>query len=158
MLTQILFAIVRTIGSRITAAARWWIEQRERAQEEMRESASNGDLTRWRLWLLLMRGADVNAKDIRDNTALHRASMHGHTDVAEILLEAGANVNAKDDIRGKTALHCAARNRHMDVARLLLEAGADVNARDGNGWTALHRASVNGHTEIANLLREYGAA
>ncbi|MBR4985307.1 MAG: ankyrin repeat domain-containing protein [Proteobacteria bacterium] len=55
------------------------------------------------------------------------------------LIEAGADINAKDD-NGKTPLHwCVSlRSSNDDIAKLLIGAGADVNAKDNKGRTPLH--------------------
>ena len=64
------------------------------------------------------------------------AAGRGHADVAKLLLDKGADVNAKTG-KGKTALMMAAENGHADIVHALLGKGADVNAKTSNGWTAL---------------------
>ena len=117
------------------------------------------------------KGADVNAVNIRGNTALIEASSNGHTEIVKLLIEAGADVNAmtkfevRSSITGKdfaptggyTALMAASEYGHMEIVKILIEAGADVNARDHKGWTAVNFALEVGHTEIVELLRESGA-
>ena len=86
-------------------------------------------------------------------TALHFAAYFGKAEVARILLEAGAGVNAAAD--NETAvqpLHSAAAGRHLEVCRLLLAAGADVNARQATGFTPLHAAAQNGDPELVELF------
>ena len=60
-------------------------------------------------------------------TALHVAAKNGHVDVAKVLIQNGADVNAVEKDKW-TALHLAARNGHVDVAKVLIQNGADVNA------------------------------
>jgi len=86
-------------------------------------------------------------------TALHFAAFFGKLEVARILLEAGARVDAYADnpIRVQP-LHSAAANRHLEVCRLLLAVGADVNARQGGGFTPLHAAAQNGDPEMVELF------
>jgi len=57
-----------------------------------------------------------------------RAAAHGRVEVARILIDAGANVNARDS-HGETALMRAAQMGYAETAKLLIESGADVNAR-----------------------------
>ena len=58
--------------------------------------------------LLLSKGADVNAKDSKGETALMVAAFYGRKETVELLLSKGADVNAKDN-EGKTALISSAR-------------------------------------------------
>ena len=84
------------------------------------------------------------------------ASQNGHKDIVQWLLDAGADVNAKDTYSW-TALMSASSNGHKDIVRLLLDAGVDVNAKSNGGWTALMYASHYGHRDIETLLRKYDA-
>ena len=119
------------------------------------EAAEKGQLGLVRLLIHL--GADINPQEDEDGyTALHCAALKGHVDVAELLIKAGAEKNAKDKF-GYTALHCAAVFGHVDVAKLLIAKGADINAKDKYGDTALYCAARNGHRHVAKLLIENGA-
>jgi cytohesin len=73
--------------------------------------------------------------------------------MAELLIAAGADVNAKSD-GGSTPLHGAALRGKEEVAELLIAKGADVNAKNENGTTPLHFADTR---EIAELLIAKGA-
>lgn len=86
-------------------------------------------------------------------SALMLATIMGHTETAQLLLEAGAPVNHS----GWTPLiYAAARNR-TDIARLLIAKGAELNAAAENGTTALMMAAREGHLQILLLLLEHGA-
>jgi hypothetical protein len=98
----------------------------------------------------LDKGANVNAKMWR-RTPLHSATAGGHTEIAELLIDNGADVNANEDY-GWTPLHLAAKYGHREVAELLIAKGADMNAKKKDGWTPLHLAALYGHTEIVELL------
>ena len=91
-------------------------------------------------------------------TPLHLAAFFGHAEVAELLLERGADVAsvARNQMR-VMPLHSAAAGKHVAIARLLVEHGADVNASQERGFTPLHAAAQNGDVELARLLLEGGA-
>ena len=85
--------------------------------------------------------------------------MKGHKEVAELLIDKGADVNAKDEW-GSTPLHYAALKGHKEVAELLIDKGADVHAKGDDGKTpidfATHPDNPNAAAEIADLLRKHG--
>ena len=89
-------------------------------------------------------------------TLLHWATMEGHTELAKMLIDAEADVNAKDEDKW-TPLHWAARNNRIEIAKALIEAGADLNAKDSAKWTPLHWVAMEGHPEIAKGLIDAGA-
>ena len=110
--------------------------------------------------MLFKVGIDVNAEKYSPilplmvaskKTPLMVASKNGHTKIVKLLLEKGADVNAK-----MTALMLAAANGHTEIIKLLLEKGADVNAKNKYGSTALMFAAANGRTEIVQILLEKG--
>src|SRR5882672_1659802 len=72
--------------------------------------------------LLLDRGADINGKMTRGQSALIAAAYEGHTDIVKLLLSRGANVNA--DWEGCTALDSARQKDHAEIVDLLQRAGA----------------------------------
>ena len=74
---------------------------------------------------LLARGADPNAVEQRNQTALMWAAAEGHAAVVHALLEVGADLDAKLK-SGFTPLFFAVREGHVYVVHTLLEAGADV--------------------------------
>ena len=82
------------------------------------------------------------------------AASRGNIKRVKLLIEEGADVNARDE-DGSTALIEAARYEHTEIAKLLIENGADVNAKDKDGWTALMGVAKTGET--AKLLIEHGA-
>jgi ankyrin repeat protein len=134
----------------------------------------------------LRKGVDVNARDDEGYTALHRACAAGNLPIVTILLEAGADIHARENESGMTPLFNAdagtseyliaggadvnARTpkgmtpliwavywKSIDKVTLLLKRGADVNAGAGSTKTALHIAANWGHVAIAALLLEAGA-
>jgi ankyrin repeat protein len=86
-------------------------------------------------------------------TALHFAAYFGKAEIARMLLEAGAAVDAVADNEMRVRpLHSAAASRYLEVCRLLVAAGADVNAREAGGFAPLHAAAQNGDPELVELL------
>eukprot|EP01043_Picozoa_sp_COSAG02_P034021 COSAG02_NODE_2356_length_9072_cov_14.450017_2_plen_391_part_00 len=104
---------------------------------------------------LLERGADPDADNEHDWTALHAAATKGHEECVAALVEAGATVDAEDG-GCSTPLMAAARGGHVEVTRLLLKSGADIAKRDGmgnrGGRTALSRAKRAGKHDVVALL------
>lgn len=92
-------------------------------------------------------------KDINNITALHFAAIKDRKAIAKLLLEKGANVNAKNKNR-VTPLHFAAYEGHEDIVQLLIEKGADVNAKNKDKKTAAQVAKTDA---IKNYLLEKAA-
>lgn len=74
----------------------------------------------------------------------------------KVIIEEGADINAKDS-DGSTALMWAAWRNELDAAKLLIQSGADVNAKDSKAVTALMYASEKNSHHVAKLLIEKGA-
>jgi ankyrin repeat protein len=81
--------------------------------------------------MLIEEGADVNAANVNEVTALYRAAELGHHKVVPLLLAKGADTEAKDKF-GRTVTFSAAARGHVATLKMLLEAGADVNVIDVN--------------------------
>jgi ankyrin repeat protein len=90
------------------------------------------------------------------NQAWQAAIRQGDVEQAGHLLEAGAEINARDRY-GQTALMNAARTGQVELVRLLVERGAALNTTAKYNLTALMLAIINGHTEIARILIQAGA-
>jgi ankyrin repeat protein len=89
-------------------------------------------------------------------TPLHWAVQWGFKPVVEGLLNAKADVNAKDDY-GNTPLHLAAGQRATEIMEMLLARKAEVNATTRQGMTALHNAVLRGDKGAVELLLAKGA-
>jgi len=93
---------------------------------------------------------------------LHEAAKRGHLDAVRLLLEHGADPNAREPGDNTTPLHWAAAHGHVDVVRALLDAGADVHGvgdlHDGDviGWATLGGPDAI-HRDVVTLLLERGA-
>eukprot|EP01137_Pigoraptor_chileana_P002762 Opistho-2@42041 len=95
-------------------------------------------------------------RDDKTRTPLHAAAQHGHADIVQLLLEVGAEPNARTS-GGQAALHYACQYNHAEVAEMLLARRSKTNARDNAGNTPLHMCSANGHVRCAQLLLSHGA-
>jgi ankyrin repeat protein len=125
---------------------------------------------------LLAHGATVDTiENWRGQTPLMWAAAEGHGDAMKVLIEAGADVNARSSIiawerqrteeprdkwlppGGLTPLLFTAREGRVDSARVLLDRGADINIVDPDRHTSLIIALSSGHFDVAGLLIERGA-
>jgi quinoprotein dehydrogenase-associated probable ABC transporter substrate-binding protein len=78
-------------------------------------------------------------------------------DIAQELIEKGADVNAKSK-EGVTPLMVAAANNNPPMIGLLIEAGADINAKNNQGKTAKDVAEMNDNAEAAQAIKVLGTA
>ncbi|XP_027889222.1 poly [ADP-ribose] polymerase tankyrase-1 isoform X1 [Xiphophorus couchianus] len=101
---------------------------------------------------------NINCRDAqgRNSTPLHLAAGYNNLEVAEYLLEHGADVNAQDK-GGLIPLHNAASYGHVDIAALLIKYNTCVNATDKWAFTPLHEAAQKGRTQLCALLLAHGA-
>ena len=117
--------------------------------------------------LLLEHKADVNAQsfEIREGhgykkeegkrTPLHWAAAKGRMEVAGILCDAGANIEART-AHDRSAVLEAAMANNISLVTFLLDKGADVNAHTYHGWNMLHTAASQGRLELAELALSRG--
>ncbi len=111
--------------------------------------------------LKLNRVAIVKAMLARVNEPLgpllDEALRRHQAEMVEVILKAGADVNARGK-EGFTALHDAALSGNVGAVQILLDHGADINATDrDSGATPLYMAATMGREEVVNLLLEKGA-
>ena len=102
---------------------------------------------------LLARGADVHqrAANPLQVQPLHAAVVSGDSEIVRALIDAGADVDARQQA-GVTPLMGAAAGGSVELVRLLLEYGADAALQDDAGRTAADWARDRGHPETAALL------
>ena len=103
--------------------------------------------------LLIANGAEVNAGDW---TPLHGAADEGRRDIAEALVQKGADVNAKDK-KGYTPLYYANQNHNLDIIKLLVAKGADIKAVTLKGLTPLQSMSTYDSPDIVEQFLDKGA-
>jgi ankyrin repeat protein len=104
---------------------------------------------------LIEQGVDVNAR-MNGCTALMLASQEGYKEIAGLLIEKGADIDAKNS-NWTTSLMYASQSGNIDIVKMIIDAGADVSARDNMGRIALMYASESGHTDVVMLLITNGA-
>jgi len=112
-------------------------------------------------FLIVERSQNVNTCQHRDGvTPLSIASREGHSKVARVLLEHGADTEARNndnDFSSFSPLDWASGRGHLEVVQVLLEHHADVNSSNKLCTTALHWASMKGDVAIARVLLASGA-
>jgi len=103
---------------------------------------------------LLASGNHINlqCEDRQGFTQLRLAAMKGNRQIAESLLERGAEIDAHDKDQGFTALRWAAQMGHTSLVKLLLGRGASTEPPSIDQWTLLKWAAREGHEEIIVLL------
>ncbi|XP_020839930.1 LOW QUALITY PROTEIN: ankyrin repeat domain-containing protein 23 [Phascolarctos cinereus] len=101
-------------------------------------------------------GGDPDAHDMFHRTALHWASLKGHSQIVNKLWKAGATVDGRDML-DRTPLFWACRGGHLEILKQLLNQGAEVNAQDKIWSTPLHVAVRTGHCDCLEHLIACGA-
>ena len=89
----------------------------------------------------------MNEADKDNRTPLHFAAGGGYYDIAKMLLESGANVDAKDS-KSNTALHYATGYGRVDMTTLLVENGSVVSLQNANGKKPVDLAKLNPENPI----------
>lgn len=106
--------------------------------------------------ILVVAGADVNAKNIHGATPVVTAAFYGKKGLVEYLTTAGANLDAKSE-DGKILAVSAISTGKTNVFEELIDAGANVNQKDENGKTMLHAAVEKADIKTAQELLLKGA-
>jgi ankyrin repeat protein len=118
---------------------------------ELFTAVSAGDVDKVSSLIKNKESVMVNAT-LSDGNPLFVAAQYGHTNVIELLLKNGANINACAK-HGGTALNVATMNNHMGAMKMLLaKEASDIPGKDGK--TALHIAAGGGHTIAVKALLE----
>ncbi|TDV50212.1 ankyrin repeat protein [Pseudomonas graminis] len=116
------------------------------------------DLVRW----LVEQGADVDARDQYQRTALHHRSSSWKGGV-DLLLDLGADIEAQD-YQSETPLQAAIKSHKADAIAALIRRGANKEARSRQGYSLLHLAllttsntDITATAKIAQILLEAGS-
>lgn len=126
---------------------------------EVYEAVEQNDIAR--IKELLAEGADVNKQQPETrHSALHIAIIKRSMKIAQLLVEEGANVNARNKTKS-TPLHVAAMYGHDDIVMYLLSKGANVEAKESRGQTPLMIACTykpsSGRESVIDILLQAGA-
>ena len=95
----------------------------------------------------------IDVANQRGETPLMLAAINNQLELAELLIERGADVNRK----GWTPLHYAATRGHREMIRLLLDKNAYIDSEAENGTTPLMMAAYSAPPLAVKLLLEEGA-
>jgi hypothetical protein len=105
----------------------------------------------------LLPGKNVNLRDQRSGTtALEHAVRNGNREMTQLLLSAGADVNARN-AGGQTVLMMLGEEATADLVWDLVNAGAKVNQKDNEGNTPLIEAAGLNNIEVLKTLLDTGA-
>ena len=102
---------------------------------------------------------DVKAKSAveKPKTDLQTAVVSGNLEIVKQHIEAGTDINVKDQMSGSTPLITAATFGKTAIAKALIDANADLDVKNNEGSTALHAAAFFCHIEIVQMLMDAGA-
>ena len=102
---------------------------------------------------LVERGANVNVRDEKRLTPLHKAFNFCNIEVAKFLVEKGADIEAKNCI-GRTSFMLASYGGNMGNIKCLIEADVDVEVKDDDGRTFRHFLEKGKEEIVDSLLRD----
>jgi ankyrin repeat protein len=97
-------------------------------------------------------GAEVNGRGY----PLNAAARTGQAEMVALLIQRGADVNARDLIGNPPLVEAVLSSNGVEVAKMLLAAGADPYAQEKTCGTALHLAAQQGNVAMAELLLAVG--
>lgn len=116
-------------------------------EDKLISAVKKGDLKEVETFIAA--GADLEARDNKNMTALMIAAEKGYTDIVKILIKAGVNVTAKDNFNW-TAFFRAADKNHPEIVKILIAAGG---AENSDSLEELLVKSVhNGNTQMVKAL------
>ena len=121
------------------------------ADERYLAAATAGDLPGVRA--ALADGADMNAVDREEASAILHAARGGHLDVVRALIAAGIDIDAQDQICSNPFLF-GCTNADLELVKTMVEAGADLTRRTRMGGNGLTPAAEKGHLDVVRYLLE----
>ena len=116
-------------------------------------SAKKGDIESIKQHIAF--GTDLNSKgSSRDETALIIASCQGHSDIVELLINNGVNLDIQND-EGVTAQFCAVFFGQTEIVQLLYDAGSNPNIVMSQDLSAMDLVSVEWGSDRESAVRLY---
>lgn len=100
---------------------------------------------------------EVKSKAETPKIDLQTAIISGNLEAVKKHVEAGTDINMKDQMSGATPLILAATFGKPAIAKALIDAGANLNLKNNEGSTALHAAAFFCRVEIVQMLIDAGA-
>ncbi|MDB6032682.1 MAG: hypothetical protein JWM16_3020 [Verrucomicrobiales bacterium] len=108
--------------------------------------------------IALLGGVSMDTRNDQGRTALIVAASTGNLEMTKLLVEHGADVNARTTTEiGSTVLCFAIEGRNLQVLDYLIERGANVDGTSKNGQTPLHYAAAHGLNDFVGSLLRHGA-
>ncbi len=132
------------------------LEERNGIHETPLFKAVDSDKVSGMVKFLIAKKANIGDRNLLYETPLISAAYNGAINNVKILLDAGADVNAKA-YRGNTALISAASRGTTQLTQLLIDCGAEMNHVNNDGESALLRAVAANNINCASLLLSQGA-
>ena len=108
------------------------------------------------LQAIIDHGADVNATDKNNYTALISACEQRDVDAIHVLLKAGSDTNNVDEDGWTCLMYAVDNNCSNEVLQAIIDHGADVNASNKNNYTALMIAREQKHVDAIHVLLKAG--
>ena len=106
---------------------------------------------------LIEKGHDVNVRDYKGKTALHRASQAGFEKITQLLIEHGADLEARSET-GETPLFDAAFYGKPAIIEILIAAGANIEACNDVEETPVFAAVRGGRVNAVRMLERLNAS
>lgn len=133
--------------------------ERSRSSYSLSERDYSSDGCSWyRLLRVLLShgGTDLNGHDGHNQTALYISCDYGHSAIARLLLEKGADPDTAEE-DGSNPLIIVSEKGHVEVVEVLLNHKAiDLNHQDRDGFTALYLSFWQNHSAITKNLLDKG--
>ncbi len=98
------------------------------------------------------KNTNVKSQADQPKIDLQTAVLSGNLEAVKQHIEAGTDINAKDQFSGATPLISAATFNKPKIAKALIDAGADLTIKNNDGSTALHSAAFFCRVEIVQML------